>query len=317
MVRSSVEETLNALLDAEADEICRRKAAETEHFPPTVSLQYHFNPNGNLRPYVGAGVNYTLFFSAKTRGALADSKLELDPSFGLAAQAGLRARGGGVHPRFGTANSRPALGQAFRKRRDCGAGLRQARRWKFRRRIRAESERQNISLLADDAVAALKRLSAHGALKSTPLGFAASAKPGGSRRWQRREPSLRRSSCSEADRSTRSSEEDIYSKYTADADKDSVPSFEEALRSRKQKYVWPDFLGRDTDSSEDLERLSIPGLWIFSDNDAGIPVDISIEGLNALRRKGHRYDYVLFSGLGHNNMDRTFHVATDWIERTS
>lgn len=82
------------------------------------------------------------------------------------------------------------------------------------------------------------------------------------------------------------SEEDIYSKYTADADKDSVPSFEEALRSRKQKYVWPDFLGRDTDSSEDLERLSIPGLWIFSDNDAGIPVDISIEGLNALRRKG-------------------------------
>lgn len=176
---------------------------------------------------------------------------------------------------------------------------------------------KNISLLADDAVAALKRLSAHGALKSTPLGFAASAKPGGSRRWQRREPSLRRSSCSEADRSTRSSEEDIYSKYTADADKDSVPSFEEALRSRKQKYVWPDFLGRDTDSSEDLERLSIPGLWIFSDNDASIPVDISIEGLNALRRKGHRYDYVLFSGLGHNNMDRTFHVATDWIERTS
>src|SRR5690606_31854295 len=65
---------------------------------------------------------------------------------------------------------------------------------------------KNISLLADDAVAALKRLSAHGALKSTPLGFAASAKPGGSRRWQRREPSLRRSSCSEADRSTRSSE---------------------------------------------------------------------------------------------------------------
>lgn len=148
MVRSSVEETLNALLDAEADEICRRKAAETEHFPPTVSLQYHFNPNGNLRPYVGAGVNYTLFFSAKTRGALADSKLELDPSFGLAAQAGLRARGGGVHPRFGTANSRPALGQAFRKRRDCGAGLRQARRWKFRRRIRAESERQREEHLA-------------------------------------------------------------------------------------------------------------------------------------------------------------------------
>src|SRR3972149_6103985 len=27
--------------------------------PPTVTLQYHFNPAGNLQPYVGAGVNYT------------------------------------------------------------------------------------------------------------------------------------------------------------------------------------------------------------------------------------------------------------------
>jgi hypothetical protein len=30
---------------------------------------------------------------------------------------------------------------------------------------------------------------------------------------------------------------------------------------------------------------------------------------------GHRYEYVLFSGLGHNNMDPTFHVATDWIRQ--
>ena len=65
------------------------KVAQTKHLPPTVSLQYHFNPNGAWRPYVGAGVNYTLFFDEKTRGALAGAKLELDPSWGLAAQAGL------------------------------------------------------------------------------------------------------------------------------------------------------------------------------------------------------------------------------------
>jgi outer membrane protein len=65
------------------------KVAQTKQLPPTVSLQYHFNPNGAWRPYVGAGVNYTLFFDEKTRGALAGAKLELDPSFGLAAQAGL------------------------------------------------------------------------------------------------------------------------------------------------------------------------------------------------------------------------------------
>jgi len=65
------------------------KVAETKHLPPTLSLQYHFNPNGAWRPYIGAGLNYTLFFDEKTRGALAGNKLELDPSWGLAAQAGV------------------------------------------------------------------------------------------------------------------------------------------------------------------------------------------------------------------------------------
>src|SRR5690606_18520805 len=64
------------------------KVGETKHLPPTVSLQYHFAPAAKFRPYVGVGVNYTLFFSEDTQGALAGSKLELDPSFGLAAQLG-------------------------------------------------------------------------------------------------------------------------------------------------------------------------------------------------------------------------------------
>ncbi|TDR80168.1 OmpW/AlkL family protein [Paludibacterium purpuratum] len=31
--------------------------------PPTLTLQYHFNPQGTFRPYVGAGVNYTRFYN--------------------------------------------------------------------------------------------------------------------------------------------------------------------------------------------------------------------------------------------------------------
>jgi outer membrane protein len=31
--------------------------------PPTLTLQYHFNPQGTFRPYVGAGVNYTYFYN--------------------------------------------------------------------------------------------------------------------------------------------------------------------------------------------------------------------------------------------------------------
>jgi pimeloyl-ACP methyl ester carboxylesterase len=111
------------------------------------------------------------------------------------------------------------------------------------------------------------------------------------------------------------SEEDIYSKHTGDSNQGTAPPYLDALKARTQEYVWPDFLGRDTDSAEDLAALSIPGLWIFSDNDPSIPVDLSIRQLQALRAQGHPYQYALFSGLGHDNMDRTFAMATDWIRR--
>ena len=60
----------------------------TKHLPPTVSIQYHFG-EGKVRPFLGAGVNYTYFFSEDTNGALTGNDLELDSSFGLAAHAGL------------------------------------------------------------------------------------------------------------------------------------------------------------------------------------------------------------------------------------
>ncbi|HZX78877.1 OmpW/AlkL family protein [Lysobacter sp.] len=61
----------------------------TKQLPPTVSLQYHFNSKGKVSPFIGAGVNYTAFFSEDTRGALEGSKLKLDDSWGLAAHAGI------------------------------------------------------------------------------------------------------------------------------------------------------------------------------------------------------------------------------------
>ena len=61
----------------------------TKQLPPTVSLQYHFNSRGKVSPFLGAGVNYTAFFSEDTRGALAGAKLKLDDSWGLAAHAGI------------------------------------------------------------------------------------------------------------------------------------------------------------------------------------------------------------------------------------
>lgn len=176
---------------------------------------------------------------------------------------------------------------------------------------------KNLMLLADDAAAAVKALSAHAALKGVPLGLAGISQAG----WivplaARQNPAVRfvvlwsGPVC-------KVSEEDIYSIYTRDADGTAVPSYQEALSARKQKYIWPDFLGRDTDSSEDLAGLKIPGLWVFGERDGSIPVDLSVQRLKALSRSGHAYQYVMFSGLGHNNMPETFATVTDWIKRAA
>jgi len=63
------------------------KVGSTKQLPPTVSVQYYFNPEEKFRPYVGAGLNYTVFFNDTTIDALGGD-LELDDSFGLAAQVG-------------------------------------------------------------------------------------------------------------------------------------------------------------------------------------------------------------------------------------
>lgn len=66
----------------------------TKHLPPTVSVQYYFaNSESAVQPYVGAGINYTTFFSESVssgaKSALGANNLSLDDSFGLAVEAGL------------------------------------------------------------------------------------------------------------------------------------------------------------------------------------------------------------------------------------
>lgn len=71
------------------------KVASTKHLPPTVSAIYHFAPNAQFQPYVGAGLNVTFFFDEDTRGPLAGADLDLDTSVGLAAVAGIDVDMGG------------------------------------------------------------------------------------------------------------------------------------------------------------------------------------------------------------------------------
>lgn len=83
------------------------RIGSTKHLPPTLSLQYHFLPNRSIRPYIGAGLNYTLLFDEDTTQGLQDgivatanaalgtnysggnTKLSIDDSFGVALQAGV------------------------------------------------------------------------------------------------------------------------------------------------------------------------------------------------------------------------------------
>ncbi|MER8421729.1 OmpW family protein [Mesorhizobium sp. M1329] len=53
--------------------------------PPTLTLQYHFTNFGAFKPYVGAGVNYTIFYNQDVGSADA---LKVKNTFGTALQVG-------------------------------------------------------------------------------------------------------------------------------------------------------------------------------------------------------------------------------------
>lgn len=61
------------------------KIGSLKHLPPVLSLQYHFQPQSQVRPYVGAGINYTRFSSVDLPAGF-----EIDKnSFGPSLQAGV------------------------------------------------------------------------------------------------------------------------------------------------------------------------------------------------------------------------------------
>ena len=61
--------------------------------PPTLTAQWHFNPDQMIDPYVGAGVNYTVMLDRNLKGssgAIDGNKIKIDSdSWGWVAQAGV------------------------------------------------------------------------------------------------------------------------------------------------------------------------------------------------------------------------------------
>jgi len=61
--------------------------------PPTLTAQWHFNPDQMIDPYVGAGINYTMMLDRNLKGsagAITGNKIKIDSdSWGWALQAGV------------------------------------------------------------------------------------------------------------------------------------------------------------------------------------------------------------------------------------
>jgi outer membrane protein len=74
-------------VDVRAGALGNAKIAEVKALPPTLLLQYHFTDFGPLKPYVGAGVNYTKFSSYKDQSGGLNTSADKS-SVGLAAQIG-------------------------------------------------------------------------------------------------------------------------------------------------------------------------------------------------------------------------------------
>ena len=68
---------------------------EVTVLPPSLIAQWHFLPANNIRPYAGAGINYTIFFDESTHSDLTNglgatsTGVSVDDAFGLVAQAGV------------------------------------------------------------------------------------------------------------------------------------------------------------------------------------------------------------------------------------
>jgi outer membrane protein len=79
----------NSALNGVSTPSLNEKLGEVHALPPTLTVQWHFNPDQMIDPYVGAGVNYTRFMDKNLEHSIGGD-IDVDRnSFGLALQAGV------------------------------------------------------------------------------------------------------------------------------------------------------------------------------------------------------------------------------------
>jgi uncharacterized protein len=159
---------------------------------------------------------------------------------------------------------------------------------------------ENLTLLADDAAAALQSLSTEKLLHGIPLGFIGVSQAG----WIIPLAALKSHQARFMllwSGPVETTHEEVLFEQVARRD----PEFwDHHTNEEVQKMMSgiPDhFAWRDFDPRAALSRLKTPGLWFFGGRDRKVYVDLSINNLNALIAAGHiNYSYMLFPGYKHN-----------------
>jgi outer membrane protein len=107
LAASPFEHDINLPILPSVNSALGEKIASTKHLPPTVTLNYYMNDaSSKFQPYIGLGLNYTIFFEEKVTSNLANpavidvlagggaisgissTDIELEDSFGVALHAG-------------------------------------------------------------------------------------------------------------------------------------------------------------------------------------------------------------------------------------
>ncbi len=77
------------------------------------------------------------------------------------------------------------------------------------------------------------------------------------------------------------------------------------------------FAMTDTDPRASLQKLFIPGLWLYGGSDVSIPTGLSIERLQALTASGKPFEYRMFPEAAHNLSEAdALPVMVEWIRNT-
>lgn len=77
--------TANFEVDAEGTPLGDVDLGDVRLLPPTLLLQYHPLPQSRISPYVGIGINYTVFFDVEEGDA---EEIDYEDRFGFALQVG-------------------------------------------------------------------------------------------------------------------------------------------------------------------------------------------------------------------------------------